>query len=484
MKRVLLFATYPTSSNGYSKVAFELANMLAQKPDIQLTYFGFQHHLKNPVHSEKRKLPENVQLYDAAANEKPGTGHGFGFNEVTEFVTINKPDVCIIYNDMVVVSAIIDQLKKVENANFKTVVYMDNVYPSQKKEFIQRLNNDADLVLCFSKYWEECVKDQGLTKPTGVIWHGFNPAMHFPVPKQLARTYFNFNKDDFIIVNLNRNQPRKRLDIMMIAFAEFISRHIEEPIKLVIGTAIHGAWNLLEIYERELKKRGVSFETGMKHIIMFDNPQTLTDDAINTLYNASDVGINTAMGEGWGLCNFEAAAIGVPQIVVKVGGFHEFFDHNSAILIEPKYNLYTDASIDGCPGCAEIADYMDFVDAFETYYSDEDLRATHGKNARKHIISTYKWKDIGETLYKYIIDLFPESHSINTSSVQKSNKSSLTSIDEIEALKDNTNKKVLKDKIAAKAKLRTSKNKSKLIESEEKIKHLEKQLQLLMQQKS
>ena len=420
MTRVLLFATHPYSSNGYSKVAFELAKYISIKPDIDLTYYGFQNFQKNNQHSKARDLPSNVQVYDAFENEKVKK-MGFGFEEVTEFVNMNKPDVVIIYNDMVVISNIIEQLKKVENRNFKVVIYMDQVYQSQRREFIARINADVDFVICFSNYWEKCVLEQGCTKPTGVLEHGFNPEMHYPVPKQLARLYFGLKNEDFIIINANRNQPRKRLDIMMMAFAEIVYRHLDDPIKLLIATAPNGAWNLLEIYERELKNRGVSMEEGMKHIILIDNPQHLTDEAMNFLYNTSDVGINTAMGEGWGLCNFEAGGIGIPQIVPGIGGFLDFFDSNSAIMIKPVLKLYTDASLDGCPGCAEICDYNDFVDAIETYYADDILRKTHGKNSRRKILSDYKWVDLGEKLYSIIKDRIID-------------KCETVSIEEIEAL--------------------------------------------------
>ena len=91
MTRVLLFATHPYSSNGYSKIAFELAKQLSVKPDIELTYYGFQNFNRNEQHNESRKLPSNVQVYDAFANEK-NKQMGFGFEEVTDFVTLNKPD--------------------------------------------------------------------------------------------------------------------------------------------------------------------------------------------------------------------------------------------------------------------------------------------------------------------------------------------------------------------------------------------------------
>jgi glycosyltransferase involved in cell wall biosynthesis len=438
MTRVLLFATHPYSSNGYSKIAFELAKELATKQDIQLTYYGFQNFQKNEQHNNERSLPQGVQVYDAFANEK-NKQMGFGFEEVTDFVTLNKPDVCIIYNDMGVVSSILEGLKKVQNRKFKIMIYMDQVYLCQRKEYIKRLNEEVDFVICFSKFWEDCVKGQGLVKPTGILEHGFNPAMHYPIPRRLARMYFNLKEEDFIIINANRNQPRKRLDIMMMAFAEVVSRHITDPIKLLIATAPNGAWNLIEIYERELGLRGVSLEDGMKHIIFIDNPQGLTDEDINTLFNASDVGINTAMGEGWGLCNFEAAACGVPQIVPAIGGFLDFFDKTNSIMIQPKIKVYTDMSIDGCPGCAEICDYVDFADAIDVYYNSEELRKKHGENARKHILKNYRWKDLGDKLYKHILKVAEKTQDISYDS-SVSTTSKLFSLDDLEFLNNDLNK--------------------------------------------
>jgi D-inositol-3-phosphate glycosyltransferase len=39
------------------------------------------------------------------------------------------------------------------------------------------------------------------------------------------------------------------------------------------------------------------------------------DRQLNLLRNACDVGINTSMGEGWGLAGFEHGATGAAQIV-------------------------------------------------------------------------------------------------------------------------------------------------------------------------
>lgn len=406
MVRVLLFATYPYSTNGYSQVAFELAKHIAlNKSDIELTYYGFQNFGNNPQHAKERQLPSNVQMYDAYAGEVTKQ-MGFGFDQVTDFVTINKPDVCIIYNDMVVVSNILDKLHKVENKNFKIIVYIDQVYLYQKKEFIKRLNEQSDYVLAFTPYWEDIVKGLGIQKPTGFLRHGFNPELHYPVPTELCRSYYNLKMSDFIVLSLNRNQPRKRYDILLQAWAEFVSKHMDEPVKLLVATAIQGGWNLLEVYERELAKRNITLEEGLKHVIFIDNPQQLTDEDVNILYNVADISLSVVDGEGFGLCNFQQAAIGRPQIVPRIGGFLDFFNDDTAIMLEPRLTFYIDSARDGVGGEAQLVDYKDAAAALERYYKDPELRKRHGENARKKILKEYRWGPIGDKLYDIIMEVY------------------------------------------------------------------------------
>lgn len=448
MVRVLLFATMPYSTNGYSQVGYELAKHLAlHKKDIELTYYGFQNFNPNPAHVKERELPPNVQVYDAFAGEVTKS-LGFGFDQVTDFVTMNKPDVVIIYNDMIVVSNILEKLHKVENKKFKIIVYIDQVYLYQKKEFIKRLNEQSDHVMAFTPYWEELVKGLGVTKPTSFLQHGFNPQLHYPVPMNLCRDYYNLKENDFIVLSLNRNQPRKRYDILLQAWAEFVSKHMEEPVKLLIATAIQGGWNLLEVYERELWKRGISLENGLKHVIFIDNPQQLTDEDVNILYNVSDISLSVVDGEGFGLCNFQQAAIGKPQIVPRIGGFLDFFDDDTAIMLEPKMTFYIDSGRDGVGGEAQLVDYKDAAAALERYYKDPILRENHGKNARKKILSEYGWPKIGNKLYDIIMEVHNYStvtNIINASQtsqtqpqIQSSTNMSATNINIKSLLDDNT----------------------------------------------
>lgn len=402
--RVVFFGTHPCCYNGYCIITYNLAKELSKYEDIELTIWGFQNFGINHQHIKERQVPSNIFLYDAFANENPKS-MGFGFDQVTEFITMHEPDVVVLYNDMVVVSNILEKLKAVPNKNFKIIVYIDQVYLHQKPEHINKLNTEADFVLCFTSYWEEIAKYIGINKPTNFLQHGFDPMVNYPVARFLARQHYSLKKEDFIVLNLNRNQPRKRWDLCLMAFAEVVSKHRDEPIKLLIATAVQGAWNLFEVYERELRKRGITLDEGMKHIILIDNPQQLSDHDVNILYNLADIGINTCDGEGFGLCNFQQAAIGIPQIVPNIGGFKDFFNKDRAFVIEPKYTLYIDSSRDGVGGESELCHWKDYADAIEYLYANPDEMKRLGTNAREYIIKNYKWKDIAKKFYDIVCNV-------------------------------------------------------------------------------
>ena len=133
-------------------------------------------------------FPSNVSVYDAFANENPKQA-GFGVSLVKDFVATNRPDVVIVYNDMLVLTSVIGQLKEVPNRKFKIIAYIDQVYMCQKKEFINFVNQNADVALLFTPYWEQCIKEQGITLPMKNLRHGFNPETHYPIPKHLARKF-------------------------------------------------------------------------------------------------------------------------------------------------------------------------------------------------------------------------------------------------------------------------------------------------------
>lgn len=404
--KVCICATYHAQYNGYAKVAYELSRRLAVKDDIQLTYYGFQNfHPSGAKH--KRDLPESVTIYDAAANENPKK-KGFGIDEAQQYFTENEFDVVVIYNDMIIINALLEQIKKISNRKFKIIAYIDQVYLYQKKPFIESINRNCDAAMAFTPAWKDCLVEQGLAVPIIDLRHGIDTSTYFTVPKKLARKYFGLSQDDFIVMNLNRNQPRKRWDVCLKAFAEAVSRvhdkGYKRTLKLLIATSLTGAWNLLEVYERELKKRNLTMEQGQKHLIIIDAPQRLPDCDVNILMNSADVGINTCDGEGFGLCQFEQAAVGVPQIVPNIGGFMDFFNQENAVMCDPILNYYVDSCRDGVGGEAQICDYADFTAGILTLYKNPDMLRSYGQKAKEAITKSdsYNWDCLSDKLYEFI----------------------------------------------------------------------------------
>ncbi len=397
-------------------MVFHLARHVSKSPAHKMSVFGFQNFVgnANPHGAGARKLLPDVEVYDACAAERAALGDGtpemgFFFSGVKEFVEARAPDVVVVYNDMVVVSRVLAELEKIpaEKRTFKVVVYADQVYPFQRPAYLDMLNK-TDMILTFTPYWNKVLVDLGVDKvPVHYLRHAFDPQTYYSVPKDFARKYLGLGKDDFVILNINRNQPRKRWDTCIQAFVEFISRHVDEAIKLVVAATPTGGWNLMEVYQHELRKKGLTLEEGNKFIVWIDRPQQLPDFDVNVLYNAADVGINTCDGEGFGLCNFQQAAVGVPQIVPKIGGFLDFFAVDRAKMIQPLVSYHVDASRDGVGGEAFMCDPMDFANALDEYYIDPELRKEHGRRCKAFIPQNYKADEIGDRFLELLDGMFP-----------------------------------------------------------------------------
>jgi len=408
--RIMLCGTYPIgTSNGYSKVVYYICKYLQKYDDIQLTVYGFQN-VNNTNGSNIRNDLDNVILYDVLANENPKR-NGFGEKEIGDYLKKNPQDIIIIFNDSIITTALVGTLVKEcwdEKKNFKLISYMDQVYKYQKKEYIQILNTFFDGIITFTPYWEEIATKLGITKPLYNFPHGFDYNLYYPIPQTIARLYYNYSDDDFIILNLNRNQPRKRWDISIIAWANFLVMCYNKfkkisNLKLVVGTQINGYWDLMEVFNNEIRFTEIPWEEAKDTIVKIDNPQQLSDRDINILYNSCDIGLNTADGEGFGLCTFEGLGVGKPQVASYLGGMIEFLSDDYSFKIEPKSYIYLDHKSVGIGGKAELISPHECAEIFFKYYMDRNLLKKHGENARKHILTHYRWETLVEYFYKNII---------------------------------------------------------------------------------
>ncbi len=404
----LLVSTHCQQVTGYSKVSWGMVQQVGSLPWIQMTHFGFQKFHQTPP--DYRTYPSNVEVLDVAAMEKqlpaPQQQQGFGFSLLPDIIRKKQPHVVMIYNDMSVVAKFLEEIRiSGVPRNFKIWVYCDQVYDTQLQGYLDILNRDADCIFTFSPYWKKCLKDQGITRPIDVILHGFDSTQFFPVPREIVRKQMELPADAFIFLNLNRNQPRKRLDIMIMAFVELIVKYPTKPIFLMSITdrGEKGGWWLGEVFKNELKMRNVPIEIFGTRLLMSTRDMTFSDMDVNMFYNLADVGINTSDGEGWGLCNFEQMGVGIPQVVPDIGGFKEFCTKDNSVLVKPKQRYYLPTVYSPVGGEARACDPHDVCLAMEEYVDDSELRAQHGKNARETVLK-YTWTRAMERLIKRLDD--------------------------------------------------------------------------------
>lgn len=401
--KFMLVSTHVHQYTGYSKVSYGILSELARHPHIHLTHFAFQK--QSEVPAGFRPYPPNVDVIDAMALEKP-LQQGFGIQALPDVIRRKRPNVVMIYNDLSVVTRFLEEIRKSGiQRNFQIWVYCDQVYTMQPQVLLDVLNRDADRIFAFTPYWKQTLKEQGITRPMDVLLHGFQSNTYFPMPKELARKQLQLPNDIFLFLNLNRNQPRKRYDILIMAFVELIVKYPTKPIYLlsVCDKGDKGGWWLFELFQRELRLREVSLELYGNRLIVTTQNMAFRDDEINLFYNAADVGISTADGEGFGLCQFENMGVGVPQVVPDIGGFKEFCNPTNSSLVKPTVRYYVPNGFSPVSGEAHACQPHDVCLAMEEYLLNSDKRAEHGKNARAKVLN-YTWKNSCEILLKRLND--------------------------------------------------------------------------------
>jgi len=345
--RFLLVSTHVDQTTGYSKVSHNLLKQISTlSPKVKAFHFGFQRH---PGRTSVRKVPEGVITYDAAANEDPKE-EGFGFNKIHEYVEMVNPDVVMIYNDPLIVMRFIESMKHERGkSSYKLWIYLDQVYEGIAQPLIETIRDHSDRIYCFSDLWKKKFLEYGPFPDVRVIEHAVDPTVFSCMAASSVasvRTNLNVPSDAILFLNANRNSQRKRLDLTLGGFARLLARNPTKPYHLLILTNASpqsGAfYDLQRIFIEELKGQGLDVQTHVRKLLLIDSspPNLMTDEAINQIYNASDIGVNTSDGEGFGLCQLEHMYTGAPQVVTDVGTYSSFLNSNVADFIPKQGRTY------------------------------------------------------------------------------------------------------------------------------------------------
>jgi len=344
--RFVLISTHVDQTTGYSKVVYNLLGQLATlAPQVKTYHFGFQRH---PSRENIRTVPKGIVAYDAAANEDPKE-EGFGFNKIHEYLEMVNPDVVMIYNDPLIIHRFIESMKfDKETSKFKLWAYVDQVYEGIAQPLVDSINKNVSRVYCFTPYWADIYSKYAPFPDIRVLENAVDKTLFSKIPnaaRASVRSSMNLPTDAILMVNANRNSQRKRHDLAIMGFVELLRRNPEKPYYFMFVTGLNaqqGAYyDVNRIFMTELQRQGLNPEDFTKRLMLVDtSAKAVPDSAINEIYNAADIGINTSDGEGFGLCQIEHLYTGAPQIVTDIGTYRSFMDESVCGFVLPTDRVY------------------------------------------------------------------------------------------------------------------------------------------------
>jgi len=374
MKKRVLFWGDAIASTGFATV---LHNIIGNLPKRSFDRHQLGINYKGDPHDY------DWRIYPALIG-----GDYLGLNRIAEFATL-KPDGIFILNDVWVVGRFLKKIKETWKNIPPIVVY----FPVDSIDLDLDWFKDFDIVkkiVVYTKFGYNEVKKIIPNSEIEIIPHGTDTSIFykkFETREEAKKLLFPNQdlKESCIVLNANRNQPRKRIDLTIQAFSIF-AKNKPKDVKLYLHMGIKDmGFDILKL----------CYRYGVDERLIISNTkkinQSVPIEKLNLIYNAADIGLNTAIGEGWGLVNSEHATTGAPQIVPNHSALTEIY--NDSGLLVPIFQWLTN------PDTLTVSGYVHPVNVanrLEELYQNKEL---YNELSKK---SLDKWTD-EKASWEYIV---------------------------------------------------------------------------------
>jgi FkbM family methyltransferase len=420
--KILFAASYPNIPIGYSKVGHFISTTLAEHESVEVVYFGFSNFPNNPnINREFHPKIKYIDVFQEENEKFPNNPDTYGTNIFIQTLLNEKPNIVFLYNDIIVVSRLLNKLLEYRTSNvqkFSLYTYLDLVYDCERTDYLRHVFNNSDKVVLFTEYWKQHLCDMGFpSHKMHVLYHALDSNKFPKLDTIKSKIDLGFPANSFIILNANRNSYRKAIDISIRSFLIFLKeKEMNSNIFLMLHTSLDSlsGYKLLNVIETECLLLGLNFNQIVNNHILQLKDKTIEDETMNVLYNACDVGINTCIGEGFGLCNAEHSLLGKPQIVSSVGGLRDIFKDTLA-LVEPRSSYHIANHIDEHNGVVYICHPDDIVKKLTDIFNNYEEYSQHFKT----ISSTLKQRYNIDTVKLQLYDIF--NLNINNTKVYHTN---------------------------------------------------------------
>lgn len=376
-------------SSGFAKCTHEVCNRLHSAGHevvvLGINYFGDPHSYPYPI------LPCRQPLdcgYDA-----------FGVSRLPIMIERAKPDVVVLLNDPWNVNGYMLEIVRLMGDNHPPVVGWLAVDGKNQKG--DQLNSLAHVITWTQFGAGELVRG-GYHDAYDIVPLGVDTSLFHPTDKSLARSVacqnLNIPEDAFLIGCVGRNQPRKRLDLTIEYFAEWLKYSQADDAYLYLHVAPTG--------DMGFDIKSLTRYYGVSGKVILCEPEIgygVENDIMPAVYNSFDVMITTTQGEGWGLCTLEAMACGVPCIVPDYSALGEWT--RDAVVKIPCTSSAVSAPIGGNPyTIGGVVDKTQFILALDQLYRSAYDREIYSQLGVE-LTATLTWNNTASLFMKTLEDM-------------------------------------------------------------------------------
>jgi len=326
-KKILLLSDDLRMSSGVGVMSREIVMGTLDKYDWVQIGGAIKHPDEGKVIDMNQSVREETGIGDANLKVYPVNGYG-NPELLRQLLTLEKPDAILHYTDPRFWGWLYNMEHEVRQ---QVPIYYYNIwddlpYPMWNEPFYE----SCDLIMNISKQTHNIVQNVCQNKPrtdwdSTYVPHGINEKHFYPVKNEKERLEMNKMKSElfqgldieFCMLYNNRNIRRKMTSDTILAFKEFAYRLPKEQrdkTAFVLHTqpVDNNGTDLPAVVQQMCPDLNIIFSTNK-----------LSSQHLNYLYNISDLTINLASNEGFGLGTCESLMSGTPIVVNVTGGLQD-----------------------------------------------------------------------------------------------------------------------------------------------------------------
>lgn len=238
------------------------------------------------------------------------------------------------------------------------------------------------------------------TMPEGVDPRTFYPLCPAPPPLKSHRKLYTFHSDW---------SGRKGHRQLITAWCRFQPNHPDAALLLISKPGMNSDYPAVLQMTKELNSM-LPPRTTPRDFNIELLTATISNKALNRIYNQTYCGVLPTLGEAWSLFPCQLAAVGRPTITTAFGGHLDYLNTSNAYLISVKtfgpidnghksaVAFYNNVTFP-IPDTDHLTDLLHF-----TYHHPAHVNAL-GQRARRRVLSRFTWDIAADKVYKRIREI-------------------------------------------------------------------------------